>query len=233
MSSRSANPDESSYVYVITNNQNGKIYCGKANGPEDRWKSHLQDLKRDKHSNKVLYRAIRKHGIECFDFVVVQEYESEKAALEGEIEWIAALDSTTDGWGYNQTKGGEGCRPTADTKRRTELGKAKARLLSTKAANTLAKATELYSQGHTQMQISKSMGLDYGYVREILAKAGIHTPKKFWCRDRDDEILNLHHAGMSQRKIAGSLGCNRGTVVAALQRAGLVAKWKRKKESNK
>ncbi len=228
---RSANRNESSYVYVITNNQDGKMYCGKANGPDDRWKGHLKDIRCGKYPNKVLYRAIRKHGLECFDFVVVQEYESEKAALDGEIEWIAALDSTTDGWGYNQTKGGEGVRPTADTKKRTELAKTKARLLSTKAANTLARATVLYKQGLTQTQVAETMGLSYHRVREILAKAGVHTPKKLGgeaMRDRDINVLRLYHTGMTHRRIAKELGCCKGFVQEALQRAGLSPKWKRK-----
>lgn len=100
------------FVYLITNTINQKKYVGKSNCPDDRWCTHQYEANRG--AGYVVHKALRKYGLDAFTFEVLEAYETQKASLEGEIEWIARLDSTIHGWGYNMTKGGEGGAPTEE-----------------------------------------------------------------------------------------------------------------------
>lgn len=57
-----------SWVYIITNNVNDKLYIGLIDhdDPRTRWEEHLHDYC---HQDKGLYRAMCKHEEEhfCFD----------------------------------------------------------------------------------------------------------------------------------------------------------------------
>jgi group I intron endonuclease len=95
-----------SYVYVIENKINGKLYVGKANNVERRWSKH-RAAARD-GADGLLYRAIRKHGVENFQIRIVDESEDEKLTLNVlEPKWIQQLKD--DGHElYNLTEGGDG-----------------------------------------------------------------------------------------------------------------------------
>lgn len=89
-------------IYKITNNINGKIYIGQSIDIEHRWNEH-QKAK----TNFYLHNAIRKYGIENFDFEIIEECE-EHLLNSREIFWIDYYDSYNNG--YNLTTGGEGTR---------------------------------------------------------------------------------------------------------------------------
>ena len=96
-------------IYKITNTINGRVYIGQAQDIEFRWKRHERDSKTE---NQVIYRAMRKYGIENFSFEVVEECSIEELD-EKEIYYIEQYRSYV-GWkdsnGYNMTLGGGGSR---------------------------------------------------------------------------------------------------------------------------
>ena len=93
-------------IYKITNKINGKVYFGQtAYTTETRWETHLQGLYKLKDS--VLYRAMRKHGVENFEIECLEECEDDKLD-EREIHYIQHYSSYKDG--YNATLGGGGSR---------------------------------------------------------------------------------------------------------------------------
>lgn len=95
-------------IYKITNLVNGKVYVGKTTRrPADRWSSHVYSSK-CLDNKTVLYRAMRKYGIETFKFEVIDNAESEEELSCKEIEWIARMETCNARRGYNCTKGGEG-----------------------------------------------------------------------------------------------------------------------------
>jgi group I intron endonuclease len=104
------------FVYGILNLVNLKMYVGKANDPEARWYGHW--VKANNGSEYAIHRAMRKYGHESFLRWVIQGYESEKEALDAEMKWIEYYDSTTSGWGYNMTLGGDGFIPTEELRKR-------------------------------------------------------------------------------------------------------------------
>ena len=95
-----------SYIYVITNNVNGKQYVGKTNKPiEKRFKEHLSDSGRSICEKRPLYCAIKKYGKKNFSIDLLETCLSEEAAIR-EQYWIDKINTYHDG--YNATYGGDG-----------------------------------------------------------------------------------------------------------------------------
>jgi|SRR5208283_1602849 len=95
-----------SIIYKITNTINGKIYIGQSKFSLDkRWKEHLRDYNRS-YKNNHFYNAIRKYGIDCWIFEVLEEVNDISNLNEAEMKWIEYYDTFNNG--YNSTTGGDG-----------------------------------------------------------------------------------------------------------------------------
>lgn len=100
-------------IYKITNRTNGKTYVGKTiNRPLTRFGEHKNTSKKD--SDLPLYRAMRKYGVENFDFEVIDTAESHEELKAKEFKWIRDLNSRVNGNGYNLSYGDEDDNPTPD-----------------------------------------------------------------------------------------------------------------------
>lgn len=93
-------------IYKIQNKINGKCYVGLSVDIDKRWAGHIYKAycETDKEYNKHLYRAIRKYGLDNFNFEVLEICDKD-ALPSKEIEYIAELDSFNNG--YNETLGGD------------------------------------------------------------------------------------------------------------------------------
>ena len=92
------------YIYKITNTLNGKMYIGKTEQTiEKRFQQHCHDSQRDGMSNRPLYKAMRKYGVEVFS---IEEIEQTDNPEEREIYWIEFYGTFKNG--YNATLGGDG-----------------------------------------------------------------------------------------------------------------------------
>jgi len=93
-------------IYYIKNIITNKYYIGQAVCIGNRWKEHLKTIsKKSSHSyNYPLYKAIRKYGIENFEFKVLENCSIELLNIR-EAYWISYYNSYIDG--YNQTLGGD------------------------------------------------------------------------------------------------------------------------------
>lgn len=99
--------DKVSYIYVITNDVNGKQYVGKTNfSIERRFKEHIADSKKERCEKRPLYSAMNKYGVEHFYIEQLEECSPEDSANREEY-WITKLN-TYGHKGYNATKGGDG-----------------------------------------------------------------------------------------------------------------------------
>ena len=101
-------------IYKIVNLVNGKVYIGQSVDIYRRWAQHKKigrNLSEDKYSkdyDKVLYRAMRKYGVDSFEFSIVEKCD-ESALYEREQYWIKFYGSTTiEDKGYNLNDGGAG-----------------------------------------------------------------------------------------------------------------------------
>lgn len=96
-----------SYIYVITNDVNGKQYVGKTNKSiSKRFKEHISDSRKERCEKRPLYSAMNKYGVEHFHVEQLEKCSVEDAAKREEY-WIFKLN-TYDCNGYNATKGGDG-----------------------------------------------------------------------------------------------------------------------------
>lgn len=94
------------YIYVITNDINGKQYIGKTNNSiEERFREHVSDSKKRRCEKRPLYSAMNKYGIEHFRISVLEECSAEDSS-QREIYWIDTLNTYGHN-GYNATKGGD------------------------------------------------------------------------------------------------------------------------------
>jgi group I intron endonuclease len=65
-------------VYKIINLVDNKCYYGSSKEIEKRWLRHKNELRKNKHINKILQRAWNKHEEENFIFEIVEECEESK-----------------------------------------------------------------------------------------------------------------------------------------------------------
>lgn len=93
-------------IYKIENLINHQVYIGLSKDIANRWRGHRSNYNNpnSKDYNMVIYRAMRKYGIENFSFEIIEECEEEKLN-EREVYWIAYYDSYYNG--YNATLGGD------------------------------------------------------------------------------------------------------------------------------
>lgn len=95
------------FVYCFTNTVNGKRYVGITDRTlEDRWYKHLTSVRNG--SEYHFHRAIRKHGEQAFEGLIVEECSSLEGLKEAERRWIWLLASNLPERGYNMTLGGDG-----------------------------------------------------------------------------------------------------------------------------
>jgi group I intron endonuclease len=98
----------STFIYVIENKVNGHAYIGKTKVPEKRWKKHKDAARECNEQSSWIYKAMSKHGIENFEFRIIDEHEDEEYALKVlEPLWIKRMKDAGVHL-YNMTDGGDG-----------------------------------------------------------------------------------------------------------------------------
>lgn len=109
-------------IYKATNKVNGKIYIGQTTRS---LKVRMQEHAR--HSESAFDKAIQKHGIENFEFEVIDTANSIDELNQKEIYWIEYYNSYR-GNGYNSCIGGEntiGFKHTEQSKAKMSVAKKK------------------------------------------------------------------------------------------------------------
>lgn len=97
-------------IYCIKNKVNGKCYIGQAIKLQKRLKAHWNNWGKPMYEHIVLYKAIKKYGIENFEIIVLKTIQDAlgwrtKLTLdELEKKYIEEYDSFNNG--YNSTLGG-------------------------------------------------------------------------------------------------------------------------------
>lgn len=94
-------------LYIHINKTNGKVYIGitSAIHPNLRWKNGHGY----KRYNKHFWAAIQKYGWDGFLHIIVRTDLALNEACELEKRYIYLFRADDKRYGYNQTKGGEGC----------------------------------------------------------------------------------------------------------------------------
>lgn len=96
------------FIYIIENKVNGHAYIGKTKVPEKRWRRHKDAASKCTEKSFWLYKAMSKHGVENFEFRIIDEHEDEAYALKVlEPMWIKRMKDEGVHL-YNMTAGGDG-----------------------------------------------------------------------------------------------------------------------------
>jgi group I intron endonuclease len=103
-------------IYLYENKINHKKYVGQTNNAHLRYNGHKSSAynEKDKSYHSPLSNAIRKYGLENFDFSILEEIDDSKDQVyidEREIYYISEYKSLTTQEGYNVLPGGQGGRP--------------------------------------------------------------------------------------------------------------------------
>lgn len=88
-------------IYRITNKLNDKFYVGSAVNLYERWHKHKSQLLKNKHDNGYLQKSFNKHGLENFNFEVIEIVDSRENLINREQYWIDILDATNKKIAYN------------------------------------------------------------------------------------------------------------------------------------
>lgn len=109
-------------VYVHTS-PSGKMYVGQTGRePKKRWQNgdgYLhKNRNRDEYQQPAFARAILKYGWDNFEHEIIASNLTKEEANNFEQLLIEKLNTTNPTYGYNCTKGGEGCSASKESKRK-------------------------------------------------------------------------------------------------------------------
>lgn len=166
-------------IYKYQNKQNGKIYIGQSINLEQRVYAHKSSAfnEKAKDYNSQFHQALRKYGIDNFDYEVIatltnEEYSKEKLD-ELEIFFIKYYNSYHNG--YNATEGGD------NNPNRSQFGEKNGRALLTE--EDVIYIRECYNAHVPFRQVFKE------YENKI-SKRGL---QKVWWFDTWKNILPEYH----------------------------------------
>lgn len=93
-------------IYVITNKLNDKKYIGQSKNIFKRWYQHYyESIKNQDNDNSVFHSAIRRYGIENFEFGILELCEITELD-DREKFYISLYETNTRRFGYNIAEGG-------------------------------------------------------------------------------------------------------------------------------
>lgn len=107
-------------IYKITNLVNNKVYIGQSTNILKRFIAHKSRAFNPKNSQyeSHLYRAIRKYGLDNFNFEIIKRCKKEDLNKE-EQHYIKFFQSNFPEYGYNLTEGGSS--PTSQKLQKEEI----------------------------------------------------------------------------------------------------------------
>ncbi len=105
-------------VYSIRNTIDGKMYIGSSKRLLDRYTDHKRELRKETHHARHLQHAVDKHGIENFEYMILELLDSTADLLLHEDYWIRKNDTTNPDKGYNYIYYGRKYQLESPTKRR-------------------------------------------------------------------------------------------------------------------
>jgi len=106
-------------IYKATNKINGRMYIGQTIRSLERRKyMHINDAL-SKRNNMYFHKAIRKYGVDNFDWEIVTKCNSLEELNKVEIEMIKKYNTFENGYNLNVGgNGNAGFKPTGETKKR-------------------------------------------------------------------------------------------------------------------
>ena len=97
-----AQGNQQMHVYKITHRNSGRVYIGATvlKDAQARWEQHVKAARAGRPTSKF-HRTMKKHGVDQFEFEVIETAEAYQTLIERENYWIAKFKETETGV-YNQ-----------------------------------------------------------------------------------------------------------------------------------
>ena len=167
------------YIYVITNNINGKQYVGKTTDTiEKRFQEHLNEYHKTRSNKRPLYAAMNKYGKEHFYTKELEKCDLDQLDAR-EQYWINALN--TFHFGYNATQGGDGSQ-----------------------LYNYESFIQDYNEGLTIEEISFIHKCDVGTIRKVLVNNNIDTKANANKRNTNIPVIQLDANDIVLREFSSS-----------------------------
>ena len=159
-------------IYLIKCKSEDKVYIGQSNDIKKRYRSHIQDLRKNKHPNSYLQKAFNCYGENDFSLEILYELDNEtfdrNKLYELEMKYISLYNSTDRTKGFNIESGGMSSnrcsKETREKLRQSHIGK-KSSLETREKLSKMRKGipshwkgkkqSEEHSRKRTEQQIGK------------------------------------------------------------------------------
>lgn len=220
------------WIYLIAHKESGKGYVGQTRqGPRIRWLAHcnraLAAEGRSYATRTAITRAMRKHGVESFEFDILEECPA--VDLDGrEAHWIAKLGTLVPA-GYNLTEGGNTSRRSADVAARiSAANKGRIKDAEWRSRLSASHTGKILSAEHkakiSAVQMGRKQSAETNAKRSVALKGkpiGPHSPER-----RAAIAAGMTEAGKIRSKLS-HLGVKRSDETKQKMREV----WARRKET--
>ena len=178
-------------IYKIEHLVNGKCYIGQSINIEKRWMNHqiTSNNPNDFGYNYPLYRAIRKYGLENFNWTILEECKIEEL-YDKVIYWIDYYNSFKNG--YNQTMGGDNL---PDGMKKAKLSEAQVKEIKEKLLTQKYTLKQLSEEYNVHKDTIRDINNGWTWIEEglqyplyISYKNPLYEKEKFYCQDCGKEI---------------------------------------------
>lgn len=228
-------------IYKITNIVNGKVYIGKSQNIEKRFKSHIEGLNGGRNHNPHFQNAWNKYGKSNFKFEIIHPLKRyvEEEISDLEIYYISKYNSTDANYGYNFQCGGQGGKLS---ERHKEIIKQQSQFKNASltyeevvqiklALYCLIDKRELSEIFNVDIGVIKSISeiKNYYYVCEELNDK-IKGLKQKLIDERNKEVVKLYNEGFRIVDIVEELDLSKKTVEHIIYDRNLHLKRKAEKE---
>lgn len=201
-------------VYKIINTKNNKLYIGKTDDAEDRFKKHIQVAKNPEANPRcfsLIHKSIRKYGYDNFKVEVIVDGLTEEDALNQEIHYIAEYKTNVykygSEFGYNLTDGGDGISGKVYSDEEKE------QLSKRMKGKFDGKKNPFYGKKHTEETKQK---LSESRKKNIENKnpnyLGEKSSQSILTNEQVLNIVELYNGGMTEVDVSRKLNINRATV---------------------
>jgi group I intron endonuclease len=217
-------------VYQILNTVNQKVYIGitTKQNPIVRWSEHLsQHLKVD----YVLYKAMRKYGVDKFHFSILEQTNNIETLKQLESKYIQECNSycfQENSNGYNMTLGGDGKWGAPSSMKGKTFSEETRRKMS------VAKKGKTFSEEHRRKlsEVNKGRTLSEE-TRRKMSVAKKEKSRGLFSEEHKRKMSEAHkghtHSKETKQKMSQSL---KGRVFSEETKRKLREAWKRRKEES-
>jgi group I intron endonuclease len=151
-------------LYMILSEKTSKVYIGQTVDVLQRWSAHLSKAKAGK--GYTIHNAMRKYGVDTFDLVPLDTFETKGEVDAAEIRWIAYYKALNRS--YNIAPGGEGAGSGENHPLygKTHTAESKAKMSKSKQGKYTEENSPWWGKTHTEEARAKMSEAKKGITGE-------------------------------------------------------------------